>query len=134
MSAAKNALEQKLGKTSSEAGQPANDQERIGYGIISEVNHDTSQVKIKLLTADGQQGKELKGGFLPLLTPLSVIHLLYGALREGLVCRLYWKGKLQPRAPLVEVIGDESHSFLVKVPAENKIAIGPYQIFSGGMA
>lgn len=132
--AAKNSLEQKLQRNQMEAGQPANDQDRIGYGIISSVNHDTSQVKIKLLTADGQPGPELRGGYLPLLTPLNVIHLLYGALREGLVCRIYWKGKLRPRTPLVEVIGDETHSFLNKVPRENKIAIGPFQIFSGGMA
>jgi hypothetical protein len=134
MSTPKNALEQKLGRTASEAGQPANEQDRIGYGIISEVNQETSQVKIKLLTSDGQPGEELRGGFLPLVTPLNVIHMLFGALREGLVCRIYWKGKLRPKTPLIEVIGDEEHSLLKKKPASNEVEVGPYQIFSGGLS
>ena len=134
MQAPKNALEQKLGRTANEAGQPANEQDRIGYGIISKVNQDTSQVKVKMLNADGQDGEELAGGFLPLLTPLSDIHMRFGALREGLVCRLYWKGKLRPRTPLVEIIGDEDHSLLKKTATTNQINIGPYQIFSGGLS
>jgi hypothetical protein len=134
MSTPKNALEQKLGKTAMEAGQPANEQDRIGYGIISKVNHDSSQVKIRLLNSDGQPGEELTGGFLPLLTPLSDIHLRYGALREGLVCRIFWKGKLRPKTPLVEIIGEEDHSLLKKKAASNQVDIGPYQIFSGGLS
>jgi len=134
MSTPKNALEQKLGRTHSEAGQPANEQDRIGYGIISKVNQDTSQVKIKLFNVDGSPGEELSGGYLPLLNPLSDIHFRFGALREGLVCRLYWKGKLKPKTPLVEVIGDEEHNLLKKAPSTNQVEVGPYQIFSGGLS
>lgn len=130
---AKNALEQRLHKQSNDIGQPANDQERVGYAIISKVNEETSQVKVKLLTSDGVVGEELPGGFLPLMNPLSQIHHSFGALREGLVCRIWWKGKLRPKTPLVEVIGDEEHSFLKKAAAQNTVDIGPYQIFSGGM-
>lgn len=133
-SAPKNALEQKLGRTAMEAGQPSNEQNRIAYGIISKVNQDTSQVKVKLLTKDGEVGEELTSGFLPLMNILSDIHLRFGALREGLVCRIYWKGKLKPTDPLVEVIGDEDHLFLKKAPATNKVEVGPYAIFSGGMS
>ena len=133
MSAPKNKLEQTLKKTHQEAGQPVNEQDRTGYAIISEVNEDTSQVKIKILRADGSVGEELRGGFLPLQNPLADIHHRFGALRKGLVCRIYWKGRLTPRNPIVEVIGDEEHLLLKKKAATNKVEIGPFQIFSGGL-
>lgn len=130
----KNALEQKLSKQQSEATQPAHEQDRIGYAVITEVNQDTSQVKIRLLKADGDPGDILDGGFLPLLNSLSDIHMRFGALRKGLVCRIYWRGRLKPKNPVVEIIGDEDHSLLKKKPAPNTIELGPFAIFSGGVA
>jgi len=132
-SSPKNILQQKMHENTREAGQPADEQERITYGIISEINYESSQVKVKLLKADGKIGDEISGGYLPLATPLSEIHLLWGALREGLVVRVYWKGKLRPRDAIVEVIGDEDHKFLQKPPSLNEIAVGPWRIFSGGI-
>ncbi len=133
MTAPKNALEQRLQRTASEANQPTHEQDRIGYAIITEVNHETSQVRIRLLKADGDPGEVLPGGFLPLLNPLDDIHMRFGTLRKGMICRIYWRGKLKPKNPLVEVIGDESYSFLKKKPAINVIEIGPFLIFSGGV-
>jgi hypothetical protein len=133
-SAPKNALEQKLQRTQQEASQPAHEQDRVGYAIITDINPDTSQVKVRLLKADGELGETLPGGFLPLVNPLEDIHLRFGALRKGLVCRIYWRGKLKPKNPLVEVIGDEGYSFLKKKPANNSVDIGPYAVFSGGLS
>ncbi len=133
-SAPKDKLEQKLQNTSREASQPTHEQDRIGYAIITEVNYETSQVKIRLLKSDGEPGDVLPGGFLPLLNPLEDIHLRFGALRKGLVCRIFWRGKLKPKNPLVEVIGDEDFSFLKKKPAINQVEVGPYAVFSGGLA
>ena len=133
MVAPKDALEQKLNRTQNEANQPANEQDRTGYAIISEVNQDTSQVKIRLLKSDGEPGDVLPGGFLPLLNPLEDIHLRFGALRKGMVCRIFWRGKLKPKNPIIEVIGDENHSLLKKKPAVNKVEVGPFLIFSGGL-
>lgn len=133
MSAPKNALEQKLHKQHSEATQPTHEQDRIGYAVITEVNENTSQVKIRLLKSDGDPGDILPGGFLPLLNPLDDIHMRFGALRKGLVCRIYWRGRLKPKNPVVEVIGDEDHSFLKKKPATNAVELGPFAIFSGGV-
>lgn len=132
-SAPRNALEQKFNKTHDEASQPAHEQDRISYAIISEVNEDSCQVRIRLLKADGEPGELLSGGFLPLLNPLDDIHMRFGSLRKGLLCRIYWRGKLKPKNPIVEVIGDEDHSFLKKKPATNKVELGPFAIFSGGV-
>jgi hypothetical protein len=70
-------------KIAREIGTTADDQERISYGIISGVNYNTGQVKVKLLESDGKIGEEISDGYLPLATPLSEIFLLWGALREG---------------------------------------------------
>ncbi len=133
MTSPKNALEQRLTKTHNEATQPAHEQDRTSFAIITEVNQSTSQVKIRLLKADGEPGEVLNGGFLPLINPLGDIHLRFGMLRKGLLCRISWRGRLKPKNPIVEVIGDEDHSFLKKKPAANAVELGPYAIFSGGI-
>lgn len=130
---AKNALEQKLQRAHQDANQPSDEQDRIAYAIISEVNQDTSQVKIQLLNSDGTPGEVVESSFLPLINPLEDIHMRFGALRPGLVCRIYWRGTTKPTNSLVEVIGDENHSLLRKVAKENKVNVGPYLIFSGGI-
>jgi len=132
-SAPKNELQQALHETNRQAQQPSDKQDRVTYGIISAVNYDSGQVKVKKLEADGKVGNEISNAFLPLATPLSEIYLLWGALREGLVVRIYWRGKLSPRNAIIEVIGDEDHSFLRKTPYLNEVAVGAYRIFSPGL-
>ena len=80
-SAPKNKLQQALHETNRQAQQPSDEQDRITYGIISSVNYDSGQVKVKKLNAEGKVGNEISEGYLPLATPLSEIHLLWGALR-----------------------------------------------------
>lgn len=132
-SAPKNEFQQKFKDTSTQSRNPSDEADRITYGVISEINFNNGQVKVKKLLADGKIGDEMAGGFLPLATPLSEIHLLWGALREGLIVRIYYKGKLAPKNQIVEVIGDETHSFLNKEPISNEIEIGPFKIFAGGI-
>jgi hypothetical protein len=127
-----NQLQQNLNKLNLDVGQPSDDQLQISYGVVSEVDQDTSQVKVKFLLEDGKLGEELSPGFMPVITPLSVIHHLWGLLREGLVVRIYWKGKLEPHKAMIEVIGDEEHSLLNKEPMINEITIGVWKLFSGG--
>lgn len=129
-SAPKNALQQTLHNTSREAGNPADEQLRISYGTISEVNQETSQVKVRIYKADGSLGEEITKGFLPIINPLSQIHMNYGLLRDGLVVRIFWKGKLEPQNALIEVIGDEDLAFLQKKPEQNEMQVGPFLIFS----
>lgn len=131
--APKNSLEQRLHKSSQEAGQPVNEQDRIGYAIIEEVKVQSSQVKIRLLKADGDPGEVLPG-YHPLLNPIDDLQNRFGALRKGMVCRIFWKGKLRPKNPIVEVIGPEGHTFLTKKAFPNKVDTGPHAIFSGGVA
>jgi hypothetical protein len=132
-SAPKNKLQKALHETNRRASQPPDEQVKITYGVISEVNNKNGQVRVKELLADGKTGKEISGKFLPLTTPLSEIYLLWGALREGLVVRVYSRGKLTQRNAIIEVIGDEDHSFVTKVPYQNEIGIGPYKIFGAAI-
>jgi hypothetical protein len=132
-SAPKNILQQKLHETSRDSTMPSDDAERIMYGVISEVNYNSGQVKVKKILTDGKIGDEISSGFVPLVTPLSVIHQQFGALREGLVVRVYYRGSLSPKNIMVDVIGEEGYKFLSKEPIKNEVDIGPYRIFGGSM-
>ena len=132
-SAPRTKYQQNQDKIAREIGNPSDQQERISYGMISAVNYNSGQVKVKLLTSDGKIGEEIAPGYLPLATPLSEIHLLWGALREGLVVRIYWRGKGNYKDAIIEVIGDEEHRFLTKEPEMNELATGPWTTFLGGM-
>lgn len=131
--APKNILQQKLHETSRESMLPKDEDDRITYGVISEINYNNGQVRVRKILSDGKIGDEISNGFLPLSTPLSEIHLLWGALREGLVVRIYYKGKLSPKNVIVEIIGDEDHRFLNKAPLQNEIEIGAWKVFLGGI-
>jgi hypothetical protein len=131
--APKNKLQKALHETNRLASQPPDDQIKITYGVISEINNKNGQVKVKRLTADGKVGGLISGSFLPLATPFSEIYLLWGALREGLVVRVYSKGKLTQKNAIIEVIGDEGHSFVTKAPYQNEVGIGAYRIFGPGI-
>jgi hypothetical protein len=130
-SSPKNILQQRLHETTREAGDPPDELERISYGVITEVDYETSQVKVRKFLEGGRMGDMVSDGFLPLATPLSEIHLLWGLLREGLVVRVYWRGKLAPKNVLIEVIGDEDHKLLRKAPESNEVQVGPWRLFNG---
>ena len=133
-SAPKNVFQQKLHNTSREARNPSDEADRITYGVISAVNYNNGQVKVKRILSDGRVGEEISGGYLPVSTPLSFIHHNFGALREGLVVRIYYKGKLSPKNVIIEVIGEEDHRFVSKEPQQNEIKIGAWRIMSGGIS
>lgn len=131
---ARNTFERKFQNITNEAMQPSTSGERISYGVITEVDVNTSQVKVILLKDDGTAGEKVGNGFLPLLTSLDEIYLKFGILRPGLRVRLFWKGRIYPpQTGIVEVIGDESYNFLKKQPAKPEIEIGCYRLFSGGL-
>lgn len=133
VSGARTVREAQLAKTARKSGQPVQDALRIRYGIITAVDHEDSQVKVKLFTNAGLPDMDLPA-FYPLINPLSEIHLLWGRLREGLAVRVFYVGKEDPpKNVLVEIIGDEGLSFLRKERKENVIATGPYKLMSGGL-
>ena len=133
-SAPKNIFQQKFHDTSRQARNPSDEADRITYGVISAINYNNGQVKVRRILADGRIGDEISGGFLPLATPLAIVHHLFGALREGLVVRIYYKGKLNPKNVIIEVIGEEDHQFISKEPRQNEIKIGAFRIMSGGIS
>ena len=126
--------QQEHASTATKAGQPVLDNLRIRYGIITSVDEDTSQVRIRLFTNEGQPDIFIDTPQ-PLLNPLSEIHLLWGRLRKGLAVRFFYIGQesTPPSGRVVEIIGDEGLSFLKKETKENILATGPYKIITGGV-
>lgn len=132
-SAPKNKFHQALNNTSREAANPVDEQDRISWGIITEVKPENSQVKVRLFSRDGELEPEiLDGAFLPIINSLEHVHMLYGQLRKGLYVRVYWRGKLTPRQCIVEVVGDEDTNLFKKDPQVNDAETRPYKLFSGG--
>ncbi len=134
VSSSRNLQQDKQASTASKGSQPSDEQDRIRYGIITAVSK-TNLVRVRLLGSKGvAEGDDIvQGSFLPLITPLTLIHLLWGTLRKGLICRIFWRGKMDPNSTtVVEVIADETHNFLAKEEQSNEIATIAYKIFSGG--
>ena len=134
MTAPRNLLQKQFKQYDNNIGQPSDNIERISYGIITEVNAESSQVKVRFLTADKEYGELVSESFLPVINSLSVIHQLYGSLRPGLLVRIYWRGKITPKTAIIEVIADEDSSFLEKEFDTNEVETGPYILLSGGLA
>lgn len=134
-SAPRNVREHNENKQANKASWPVLDQQRIRYGIITAVNKDTSQVKIKLFTNNDSDDIYINN-YNPIINSLNQIHASYGALREGLLIRFFYRGKEDPlpvTRGLVEVIGDEEPEFLKKEGRSNVISTGPFKLMSGGL-
>ncbi len=133
-------LQSQMGADSQRGGQPSDEQLRISYGFIEEVNAQNNQVKVRLFGRNdrGDDDELLSGGaFFPILQPLHVIHLLYGSLRKGLCVRIFWRGgKGKPgRESIIEVVSDADCAIFrsgKKVNESNEIATGNFLIFQGG--
>lgn len=143
-SASKNALKESVGQIDERAGSPPDTQLRISYGRITEVNEETSQVKVSVFGRNPAEERMLgatkdkpSGTFVPILQPLKVIHNMFGSLRKDLVVRIFWRGKNQPGSEsIVEVVSDESFDFFrtgKKEPEQNVMTTGPYKLLSGGI-
>jgi hypothetical protein len=132
VSAPRNVIQKAISDISKKSTQPVQDQLNIRYGVITKVSDDTSQVKVKLYTNAGKPDLEIQG-FLPLINPLSEIHLLWGKLAPGLAVRVFFRGKENPQTGIVEVIGDEGLDFLKKERKANILNTGPYKLLSGGL-
>lgn len=142
--ASKNALRESVGHIDERAGSPVDEQLRISYGRISEVDPGTSQVRVQVFGRTPDEDRMLgatqaapAGTFVPILQPLHVIHRLFGALRKNLCVRIFWRGKNQPGAEsVVEVVSDDDCDYFrtgKKEPEQNVITTGPFKIFSGGL-
>jgi len=129
ISSAKNLQQDKQAGTANLGAQPSDEQDRIRYGTITKVN-ENNMVKVKLLGKEGlPDGDDIVGGaFLPLMTPLPVIYLLWGTLRKGLICRVFWRGKLDPNAStIVEIIADDK-TYVKKYTYNTSIEFFPKEI------
>ena len=117
------------------AKDPSNEQDRIKYGVISEVS-DNSMVKVRLLNNKGElNGSNIvSGAFLPVINPLSQIHFAFGSLCKGQFVRVFWRGKLSPNtSTIVEVIANEGHKFLQKDRKSNEVDTKAFIWNSGGL-
>ena len=130
----RNIFQKTLKESHEKAGQPSDQQERISYGEIVDVNKD-SQLKVKMYKSKGR-GTDLlimDGAWLPLLQPLNVIHVLYGRVHVGMKVRIFWTGKNEPKTAIIEVVGDADHNIEIKSPESNRFDTLPFKILSGGL-
>jgi hypothetical protein len=132
-----NALSGTLKTTGQIAGKPANEQHNISYGVVSEVDDATAQVKIKLYEGHAKDGTPNLGPelpqYFPLLNPLLDIVHRFGMLRTQMSVRVHWRGgQVRPDWAIVEIIGDEKYNTFTKDPQSNMLSTGPYKILSGG--
>ena len=126
-----------------EAGAPADEQLRISYGEIVEVDEGTLRVRVNIYNRRGKSTRlgatqaQEKGIFIPILQPLSLIHHLYGSLRKGLTVRVFWRGKNAPASEAVaDIVSDLSIVELLsgsQSPRSNELTTGPHDIFTGGV-
>lgn len=140
MTAPKNQLQATIGNVVREAGDPADQQERISYGEIIKVNATNSQVHVKIY---GREDKILladqahpEGKPIPIIQPLSIINHLYGALSTGMKVRIFWTGKHEAKSAYAEVIGGEDFDLkgtITKEPEANRQDTLPYLTLSGGI-
>ena len=140
-----NIIQKSFDKGMQRGGEPKDEQLRISYGVIAEVNEDNLTVRVDVFERGGAKrrvgippGGWGPGAFLPLLQPITIIHTLYGSLRKGLVVRLFWRGKHFPGSEtFVEIISDTGEEVFLsgkKKPRANSLATQPYQIFTGGLS
>lgn len=104
--------------------------DHIDYGVITEVDYSTYQVQVRLM---GDSGEALGKRFWPLITRREEIFLKYGQLRKGMYVRVHWRGRQHAYFVVVEVVSDEEYDPVKQQDAENKLATGPFKLFSGGL-
>lgn len=104
---------------------------RITFGRITEIDTETFQVKVKLVNGN-MLGETDEGDFFPLINDLDDIQMRFGKLRENMAVRIFWEGKVIQRNALVEVIGEEGHEYIKKIPV-NSGGVGVYKIASPGL-
>lgn len=139
-----NTVQKSFQQNTQKASEPKDEQLRVSYGVIAEVNEDNSLVRVdvfdrnqqKIRLGVGPNGKG-KGAFVPILQPITMIHQQFGALRKGLLVRVFWRGKHYPAAEsIIEIISDAGEEIFTKgqkKPRSNELATGPCGIFTGGM-
>ena len=127
------------------AGEPKDEQLRISYGVICDVNEDNSTVRVDTFDRGGNRTRigsgadqSGDGALLPILQPITLIHQMFGSLRKGLVVRIYWRGKHIPgRESVVEVISDAGESVFAtgrKKTRSNELAVAVHEMFMGGVS
>jgi len=140
-----NPVQKTFDQSMQRGGEPKDEQVRISYGVVADVDEDKSTVRVDIFDRGGnririgagpdQQGE---GALLPILQPITVIHQLYGALRKGLIVRIYWRGKHIPgRESVVEVISDAGEAIFGtgrKKTRSNELATQVHEIFTGGIS
>lgn len=130
-----NQIEQRRQEIVQRENSPSTEQIYIRYGQIVSVNPQ-GLVQVVLLNEKGvpENSPIVNGKFLPINTPLSSILLQWGALRRDLICKVMWKGNVEPNlSTSIDVIGDEEHQLLAKDPFPTEVQVGPWMVFLGGM-
>lgn len=121
-------------ETAKQAGQPNQDSLNLRYGTIHTISEDKNRLSVRYCDSAGKDLDEISPMF-PYINPMSQIFLLWGALREGLAVRVFFKGRDgKTDQGIIEIIGDEHpRTFLAKDIKANELETGPYLLISGGL-
>lgn len=138
-----NKIAQSFDSTNQRAGEPKDEQLRLSYGVIVDVDTETNKAFIDIF---GEGGKRIRigstdrneaGALVSIMQPMTVIHHLFGSLRKGLIVRVFWKGKHVPgKEAVAEIISDDPSAEFVtgnKGARSNELNTGPHDIFTGGV-
>lgn len=119
---------------SKQSRQPNIDTLSIRYGVVEDINEDQSRISVRLCTSTGEETGDITPMW-PYLNTLSEVFLLWGALRKGLMVRVFCKGQDKiPAQGIVEILGDEPPSTLLgREVRANEIETGPYLMLMGGL-
>lgn len=139
VSSARHELHNTIHDTSRRASEPPSQRRDYTYGIIAEVNLEIHHAKVLLIDEGSasviKDEYALGGAFLPVVTQQSILFQLFGKLRPGLLCRVWWRGQ-HPRnakSAEIEIIGEEEWALSKQNDQPNEVAVGPYKILGGGM-
>lgn len=126
------------------AGEPIDEQQRVSFGQIAEVNEDTQRVRVDIFGRNGnlkrlgKTERNPEGPYIPVLQPLQVIHHLFGSLRKGLIVRVWWRGKQAPASEAIaEIVTDQEGAVFFtgeESARSNELATSPHEIFAGGVS
>ena len=139
-----NAVSKTFKDNATTGSNPVDEQIRISFGTIAEVDDETNRVKVDVVGRGGEKQRvgsghdgTKEGIWVPIIQPLEIIHSLYGALRKGLLVRVFWRGKDTPGIEAVaEVFSNvtmEEFRAGSQEARSNELATSPHNIFTGGV-
>jgi hypothetical protein len=112
--------------------RPADKGLEMSIGRITEVNEENRVVRVKDFKTGEVIGEEPDGSWLRILNSWEDIVQRFGNIEEGFWVKIWQRGSIISRDPIIEVIGDDTVNFSQSTP-RNKGKMGVFKILSPGI-